>query len=91
MERCLERLQLASLLLDRHAEFPHPLPCDCHLVAGDECPLDSRWLVLTPLTSAMSANPIGVRAPLSWSTALAGNRHGIDRNETQRNCPPTGQ
>jgi hypothetical protein len=31
----------------------------------------------------MRTNPVGVRAPLAWSTAFAGNRHGIDRNERQ--------
>jgi hypothetical protein len=78
-----QRLQLAALFRDRHAEFADVFPRNRYLVASHECNIDSRWLVVAPLACSIGANPVGARAPLAWSTALAGNRH--DSTVTKRN------
>ena len=60
------------------------------LVAGDEGDLDRWRLVVASLTGAVGADTVSVGAPLARPTALAGNSHLEDRNETKRNCPPEG-
>jgi hypothetical protein len=86
-----ERTLDLPLFLEALTELTCTLQSRGELVAFVERHGEERWLGRTSVAGAVSAHPVGIRAPLAWPASLAGNGHGAIVTKRNETCTRSGE